>query len=102
MRAPSALAALAVLVASALIFSGPAAAGGPGKQGVTAIAVQGTGPARYVVGDDGRRHIEYDLVITNGFPVEVTLKSLTVRAEGQRRLTLTGEAVAAHTHAMAS
>src|SRR5436190_24269523 len=59
MRVSHALTALAVLAASVLVV--PVAAGaGPGKQGVTAIAVQATGPARYVVGDDGRKHIEYD------------------------------------------
>jgi hypothetical protein len=50
-----------------------------------------------VFGSDRRTHVEYDLVITNAFTTEVTLKSLTVRAGGRRLLKLTGQALAAHT-----
>jgi hypothetical protein len=79
-----------VLVA---VVAAPAAAGGP-----TALAVQAAGPARYVLGSDRRLHIDYDLVITNSFNVQATLKSLVVTARGRRILTLNRNALAAHTH----
>ncbi len=65
---------------------------------VTAIQVTAPGPPRYVFGSDRREHVDYDLVITNAFTAEVTLKSLTVTGPGKRLLELTGEALAAHTH----
>ncbi len=65
---------------------------------VTAIQVTAPGPPRYVFGSDGREHVDYDLVITNAFTAEITLKSLTVTGPGRRLLELTGEALAAHTH----
>ena len=64
---------------------------------VTAIEVMAVGPPRYVFGSDGRTHVDYDLVITNAFTDEVTLKSLTVSADGRTLLKLTGQALAAHT-----
>jgi hypothetical protein len=64
----------------------------------TAIVVQAVGSPRFIVGDDGRTHIEYDLVVTNGLSPDVTLRSLTVRARGRALLTLRGDALAAHTH----
>ena len=64
----------------------------------TALAVTAPGPPRYVYGNDGRGHIDYDLMITNAFTAEVTLRSLTVSGGGRTLLRLTGPAVAAHTH----
>ena len=52
---------------------------------VTALQVSAPGPPRYVFGSDGREHVDYDLVITNAFTAEVTLKSLTVTEAGQAR-----------------
>ena len=74
----------------------PAAEGPPGE--VTPIQVTAPGPPRYVFGSDGREHVDYDLVITNAFTAEVTLKSLTVTGAGRTLLELTGEALASHTH----
>lgn len=98
--------ALAVLAASvSVVFAatGGAEANSPrgnSRAGPTAIAVQAVGPPYYVLANDRRKHIEYDLVVTNDFQADVTLKSLAVRARGQRLLTLTGEGLAAHTHAL--
>jgi Peptidase family M23 len=74
----------------------PPLEGVPGE--VTAIQVSAPGPPRYVFGSDGREHVDYDLVITNSFTAEVTLKSLTVTGLGRSVLRLTGEALASHTH----
>jgi hypothetical protein len=65
---------------------------------VTALEASAAGPPRYVYGSDGRTHVDYDLVITNAFTAEATLKSLTVRGDGKRLLRLTGGTLAAHTH----
>ncbi|HEX5193708.1 MAG TPA: M23 family metallopeptidase [Solirubrobacteraceae bacterium] len=53
---------------------------------VTALLVSQSGPALVVRGSDGRRHIEYDLLITNAFPEPATLTS--VRVLGLRGRTL--------------
>ena len=64
---------------------------------VTAIQVNALGRPQFVFGSDGRTHVEYDLVITNAFTAEVTLRSLTVGAGDSTLLTLSGQALAAHT-----
>jgi hypothetical protein len=64
---------------------------------VTAIQVNAVGRPQFVFGSDGRTHVEYDLVITNAFTAEVTLRSLTVGAGDRTLLTLSGQALAAHT-----
>ena len=93
----------ALLMASGLcVIAAGAAARIPPPEGppaeVTAIHVTAPGPPRYVFGSDGREHLDYDLVITNSFTTEVTLKSLTVTAAGKTLLRLAGEALALHTH----
>jgi len=84
------------VVAGGAVSRIPPSEGLPGD--VTAIEVTAPGPPRYVFGSDGREHVDYDLVITNAFTAEVTLKSLTVTGAGRTLLKLTGEALAAHTH----
>jgi hypothetical protein len=64
----------------------------------TALAVTATGPPRHFRGTDGREHIDYDLLITNAFTADVTLRSLEVlNGRGKRLLRLEGEALAAVT-----
>jgi hypothetical protein len=65
---------------------------------VTALHVNAAGPPRYVYGSDGRTHVDYDLVITNAFTAQATLRSLTVTGGGKRLLRLSGRAFADHTH----
>jgi hypothetical protein len=95
-----------VLAASIAVASAAAAsaAGGAGKEGgqgaTTAIVVQAVDSPRSFVADDGRTHIEYDLLVTNGLPPAVTLRSLTVRARGRPLLNLRGNRLAAQTHAL--
>ena len=46
---------------------------------LTTLEVRGIAPPQVVKGTDGRRHVEYDLAITNVFTADVTLTSLEVR-----------------------
>jgi murein DD-endopeptidase MepM/ murein hydrolase activator NlpD len=65
---------------------------------ITPLEVRGIAPPRVVQGTDGRRHVEYDLAITNTFTANVTLTSLEVRdPTGPRLLRLEGDALAAVT-----
>jgi hypothetical protein len=103
MRVWSVSAALSVLAASVFVASSAAAGSGAGRAGQsqpTAILVRAVDPPRYVRADDRRKHIEYDLVVTNDFQADVTLRSLVVRTGGRKLLTLKGESLAAHTHAL--
>ena len=63
----------------------------------TALQVSATGAPQRVHGSDGREHIEYDLVITNSSPAEVTLTSLVVRGGGRPLLDLRGDPLTAAT-----
>ena len=90
---------LALVVGCLMLVGVPAGAGaqgdGRGQVPVTALEVSGIGPPQVVKGTDGRRHVEYDLAITNKFTADVTLTSLTVRRpRGGRLLRLGGEALA--------
>src|SRR5215216_5518232 len=70
----------------------------PAPLRTTALAVTATGPPRHFRGTDGREHIDYDLLITNAFTADVTLRSLEVlNGRGKRLLRLEGEALAAVT-----
>jgi CubicO group peptidase (beta-lactamase class C family) len=57
----------------------------------SALRVEVSGTPQRVHGSDGREHIEYDLIVTNAFTAEATLRSLVVGADGQRLLTLSGD-----------
>jgi Peptidase family M23 len=99
-----------LLVLGCSLFSvllvAPAAAGRPGPGArqaavpvqTTALAVTAPGPPRHFRGTDGRVHIDYDLLITNAFTADVTLRSLEVmNGRGKRLLRLEGEALGAVT-----
>ena len=53
-------------------------------------------------GSDGREHIAYNLVITNAFTADATLKSVVVSGGGEKLLTLRGEDLAFYTRPLAS
>jgi hypothetical protein len=99
-----------LLVLGCSLFSvlllAPAAAGSPGPDArrsavplqSTALEVRASGPPRHFRGTDGREHIDYDLLITNGFVADVTLRSVEVlNGRGRRLLRLEGDALAAVT-----
>ena len=60
----------------------------------TAIVVSATNEPLRVTGSDGLDHLEYDLLVTNGFAAPVTLTSIAVTAPGSETLLrLAGEAL---------
>src|SRR3954454_6094274 len=76
-RAP--MAALVAIVAASVALSATAVAGaGKDKPEVTAITVRPIHEAQVVRGDDGKDHVEYDLVVINVVGDPVTLSSVTV------------------------
>lgn len=77
------------------VCSSPAAAGG---NKITGLTVHNVSPARYFPGTDGRTHVDYDLVITNGLQTEAKLKSLVVRSGRKTVLKLSENALAGITH----
>ena len=113
MRLWSLPAALSVLAASIFVASAAAAGSGADRAGQsqpTAIVVRAVDPPRYLRADDRRKHIEYDLVVTNALPSclgrvrppcgDVTLRSLVVRTGGRKLLKLKRDNLAAQTHAL--
>ena len=60
----------------------------------TAIVVSATNDPLRVSGSDGLDHLEYDLLVTNGFAAPVTLTSIAVIApDGETLLRLEGDAL---------
>jgi hypothetical protein len=73
-----------------------------GARTTTALSVQPITAPQHVQGSDGREHVEYDLVITDVFGAEATLRSLEVRGDGRLLLTLKDKALAAVTRRLFS
>jgi hypothetical protein len=64
----------------------------------TAIVVSATNDPLRVSGSDGVDHLDYDLLVTNGFTAPVTLTSIAVTApDGETLLRLDGDALATAT-----
>lgn len=89
MEAPWRGMAAVVLCASACLL--PASTAGAETTG--ALRVELAGAPQRVHGSDGREHVEYDLVVTNAFPAEATLRSLAVRGGGRQLLARSGAAL---------
>ena len=89
--------ALAALFLFWLVAPGSAAAA------ITALQVTPAGgPPQSVRGSDGREHIDYNLVITNAFTADATLKSVVVSGGGEKLLMLRGGDLAFYTRALQS
>jgi hypothetical protein len=86
-----------VAVAGVWLLGGLFAAAPAGAR-PTALQVEAPGAPQQVHGSDGRERVEYDLIITNVFTAEATLKSLEVRGDGKRLVVLRGAELAAVTH----
>jgi hypothetical protein len=69
---------LIVLAASVAMFATAAAAAGKAKPEVTAIMVRPMHDAQVVRGDDGKDHVEYNLLVVSFYGHPVTLLSVTV------------------------
>ena len=67
-----------VLAASVAVSATAAAAAGREKPVVTAITVRPIHSAQVVRGDDGKDHVEYDLLVVNVVGDPVTMSSVTV------------------------
>jgi len=75
-----------VLAASVAMFATVAAAAGKAKPEVTAIIVRPIHDAQVVRGDDGKVHVEYDLLVVNVVGDPVTLSSVTVLGPAGKKL----------------
>jgi hypothetical protein len=83
---------LAAALIWAVVAASPTVAGG--RDRTTALIVTQSGPAFVFRGSDGRRHIDYDLLITNASAAPVTLTSVEVLgSRGHALLRLGGRAV---------
>lgn len=89
--------AMAVIAAVLVAVSWPFAAAGSGAQTTSALRVELSGAPQRVYASDGREHIEYNLIITDAFTGTAKLRSLEVRSDGRRLLSLSGAALAADT-----
>jgi hypothetical protein len=81
-----------LFVVVSLVAAAPA-----GAASTTALDVEALHAPQWVRGTDGRKHVEYDLAVTNAFSADATLESLEVRGAGRRLLRLRGAALAAVT-----
>ena len=73
------MAALVAVVAASVAMSATAVAeAGKDKPEVTAITVRPIHEAQVVRGDDGKDHVEYDLLVVSVVGDPVTLSSVTV------------------------
>ena len=69
------IAALVTVLAASAMFATAAAAAGKAKPKVTAIMVSPIHDAQVVRGDDGKDHVEYDLLVVSVVGDPVTLSS---------------------------
>lgn len=93
------LAALVAVVAACVAVSATALAGaGTDEPEVAAITVSPLHQAQVVRGDDGKDHVEYDLLVVNVVGDPVTLRSVTVLDRAGKELgRIRGETLAAAT-----
>jgi Peptidase family M23 len=84
-------------VAKLFLMVSLVAAAPAGAASTTALKVEAVHAPEWVHGTDGRKHVEYDLAVTNAFSADATLESLEVRGGGRRLLRLQGAALAAVT-----
>jgi len=90
---------IATVLALAFAASGRAAEQDLGRP--TAILVSPIHEAQVVRGDDGKDHVEYELLVVNGVEQPVTLKSLTVLDPAGKKLTrIDGPALVAATQTL--
>ena len=90
--------AIATLPGSGRAQDAPSAASPAAGETTTAIVVSATNDPLRVSGSDGLDHLEYDLLVTNGFAAPVTLTAIAVTTpDGETLLRLAGDALATAT-----
>lgn len=92
-----ALSAWALAACSSGHSSARAARAVSSAETTSALRVEAAASPQWVHGSDGREHIEYDLVVTNVFTANATLKSLAVSSPAGRLLSLSGTGLSAAT-----
>lgn len=80
------IAALVTVLAASAMFATAAATARKPKLEATAITVRPIHDAQVVRGDDGKDHVEYDLLVVNAVGDPVTLSSVTVRNPAGKKL----------------
>jgi len=77
-----------LIVLSAVVLPGIVSAAEIDLRNVpsTALMIKQLSPAYFIDGDDGNRHIEYDLLVTSVFTGPVTLKFVDVTDENGKTL----------------
>jgi hypothetical protein len=82
----------------AAVFALTWAASAAGRDQPTAILVSPIHEAQIVRADDGKDHVEYELLVINAFPEAVTLSSVTVLDPAKKELVrIEGDALTAAT-----
>jgi murein DD-endopeptidase MepM/ murein hydrolase activator NlpD len=80
-----------VLAAALAVGVGAAQARAKREQAFTPVIQSVNSQPRWYKADDGQFHVRYEVILTNAFPVSVTLRSLEVRTGGGRTVeTLAG------------
>ena len=93
---------LVAVLGLVLVTSGDAAAKAPSRQQavragarLTPVLQSVPSPPRWDRGDDGRVHLEYEVLLTNAVPLPIGVAALDVVGEGRRTvLALSGDALA--------
>lgn len=91
---------IAVVVMAMFVW--PSAGALSDAQTPSALRVEVSGVPQRVHASDGREHIEYNLIITNAFTADATLRSLKVLGDGRPLLSLSAAALGAATFPLAS
>ena len=90
---------ICLMMAAVFALASAASAADPDRP--TAILVSPIHEAQMVRGDDGRDHVEYELLVVNVFPEPVTLSSVTVLDPAAKELMrIEGDALSAATQTL--
>jgi hypothetical protein len=86
-----------ICLITAAVFALASAASAAERDRPTAIVVSSIHEAQIVRADDGKDHVEYELLAINVFPEAVTLSSVTILdPAGKELMRLEGDALTRH------
>ena len=90
---------ICLMMAAVFALASPASSAEPDRS--TAILVSPIHEAQVVRGDDGKDHVEYELLVINVFSEPVTLSSVTVLdPAGKELMRIDGDALGAATQTL--